>query len=455
MKKTLSIFAFILITIVGVFVGCTSDRYANLVVGFAPKTESTYSGDIVYEPKEINGEEKTYMEIFYSESVQVLSNVSGMSNINTSINYSASDPEAISITNVYNTEEGTYATITGVKPTEGDAYYVLRVASAETSTKYVDVYIKVVLPVSEITLPTGLALTKKYSLNLSDYLVYHVDESIYGDIKYTTNQKEVKYEILSYQAIDGTDLMSSEIVSIDSTTGMLKISETAENYAGTLRVRVESAYSKLGTDEKISYEASINVFEDIALEDISYSSIQTVFKHPLLEGELNKTDMNLYSNIDGKHFVSDNGTAGDPSDDIFIEYYNETISVRVATTQAVKINFDILNEKDKNIVYVQDGAISTENNALDHLVAQNQNFIIRSRGVTGVATLNIVVTYEGTTNPITYTFEETKLQVTSSGVPKDLIVTQDVQDVLPTETLTIYDEYKIVQQLLTGVQSSL
>jgi len=442
MKKTLSIFAFILIAIVGVFVGCTSDRYANLLIGFTVKTESTYSGEIKPTKKEINGEEKDYLEIYYSEPIQILSNVSGMSNINTSINYSASDPEAISITNVYNTEEGTFATITGVKPTEGDAYYVLRIASAETSTKYIEVYVKVVLPVSEITLPTGLALTKIHSLNLSDYLSYHVDELVYGDVKYATNQKEVSYEIISYEAIDGTNLMTAGFVTIDPVTGLLEIGDAAENYAGTLKVKVTSAYNKIGTDEPITYEASINVFEDILLEDVSYVSNQTIFRYPLGEDEVNKTNMNLYSNIDGKHLVSDNGTPGDTSDDIYIEYYNEVVSVRVATTQSVKISLNILNEKDKNIVYVQDGATSIENNALGHLVAENQNFTVRSRGVTGVAKLNIVITYEGTTNPITYTFDETMLEVTSSGVPKDLIVSQDSQDVSPTDILTIYDEYK-------------
>ena len=189
MKKVLSFFALILIAVVGVMVGCTSDRYANLLISFAIKTESTYSGPINLTKKEINGENKNYVEIYYSESIQILSAVSGMSNINTAINYSASDPEAISITNSYNTAEGTYATITGVKPTESETYYVLRIASAETSTKYEELYIKVVLPVNSISLPTGLALTKLHSLNLDNYLSYSVDKSVYGDIKYSTNQK--------------------------------------------------------------------------------------------------------------------------------------------------------------------------------------------------------------------------------------------------------------------------
>ena len=441
MKKVLSFFALILIAVVGVMVGCTSDRYANLLISFAIKTESTYSGPINLTKKEINGENKNYVEIYYSESIQILSAVSGMSNINTAINYSASDPEAISITNSYNTAEGTYATITGVKPTESETYYVLRIASAETSTKYEELYIKVVLPVNSISLPTGLALTKLHSLNLDNYLSYSVDKSVYGDIKYSTNQKGVTYEIVSYEGVDKTNLLETGYVTIDEETGLLKVSEAAEDYAGTLKVKVTSDYKKVGTDEEISYEATISVFEDIALEDIAYQSNQAIFRYPLGDDEFNKTTISLYSNIDQKYLVNDMGTP-DPSDNIYGEYYNETLDVRVLTSQPVKISCVVLNEADNNIIYIQEGASSIENNPAGNLIAQNQKFVIRSRGVTGSARVNVVVTYEGTANPIKYSFDETKLDVTSSGVPTNLIMTQDNQDVATGETLTIYDEYK-------------
>ena len=441
MKKILSFFALILIAFVGVIAGCTSDRYANLLISFTIKTEATASGTITPTTKEINGEQKDYVEIYYQEPIQILSAVSGMSDINLAINYSASDPEAISITNSYNTVEGTYATITGVKPTEENTYYVLRIASAETSTKYKELYIKVVLPVDSISLPTGLALTKIHSLDLNKYLSYHVDNAVYGNIKYSTNQKGVTYEILSYEGVDKTNLMDSGFVTIDPNTGLLKVSEFAENYAGTLKVKVTSNYKRVVTEEEISYEATISVFEDIALEDIAYASHQTIFRYPLGEDEFNKTTMSLYSNIDQEYLVDDKGTP-DPTDNVYGEYYNETLAVRVATSQAVKISCVVLGEGDANVVYVQEGASGQENNALGNLVAQNQNFIIRTRGVTGNAKLNVVVTYEGTANPITYTFNETKLSVTASGVPTNLIMTQDNQDVATGETLTIYDEYK-------------
>ena len=436
MKKLFTIFALLLVSVTGLLFGCSSDRYANLTVVVGLQTTQTDSGNVGIVKKEINGEEKDYLELFYAEPVTILGIVGGMSDINTAVNFTVSDPESLSVTDIYNVKEGTQATLTGLKPTEEGRYVVLKASSIETSAKYTELYIRVVLPVDSIAVKSGLAVTKTRTLTLKDYVSFGINELKYGQTKFTTNQQGVKFSIEEYKSVDGTDLKARGYIAVDETTGRITFAEGATGFAGTLTVKVVSDYKRVSTGEEISAYANISVFEDIEVEDVTYNSPQMTFEY----GETNKQDINLYSNFNMSYiFTNETPT---PDDDISGEYYREKIVVTVKTTQKINIYCNILNKGDKNIVYVTEGLESFEENRQGNLVSQSKEFYINSRGVAGKAYLNFSYTFAGTANIISYEFADTEFSVQYSGLPKIMNLSQDNQSKIPSEVLTIYDEYK-------------
>ena len=394
MKKLLTIISVLLIATFGVFVGCGEDKYENMKIEVS---SAALSGDVI--------------TMGYNNSIEINAKATGVEGINPAVNFSCSDTEALDITGVTNSADGTFATIKANKPTYDNNYFVLKVSSVETDVVFKEIKVKVVLPIKGIDFGNSrLAVSPSNPLNLYEYLNFYPQEP------FVTNQKEVLFSIVNYgynnQASINLDENGNLSVT-DDVVDNLSTDVAAGGEPNHLQVKV---ISKANTS--ITGLIDITVTRDLTDEDISIESAQLSYNNALLD---DKKDLKLFTNS--------------------TKYYREEVIVYVTSSQDIDII--PIKEGNGNIVEItQDGAVTKTQIIGTNKYRNKVTFSIRAKSSAGDCSIRFKVVTRNIDNAVSFEFsEDTKINVNTSALPKQISLKQDNANIVENDTISIYNEY--------------
>lgn len=481
MKKVFLFLSIFLLSLSTVLVACNEDRYADLRVSLVSITSDS-GREVTY------NEEGGYYEVYYGDTITISSRVSSSSDVSSTLNYVSESNESFPRIR-YTATTATFGAMTPSK----DSKFRVNVSSIETSRGSLNLYFKVLLPVSEIGISDNLGVMIEKDIDLKEEIKYYSDLVSNSSVEADVDEKEVSFELSYY--IDETETRISlveengsySLANDDSHTpafslnnGVLSVLDASldgqiglvvksEKYDEGLEAYLES--SSLSDQEKqtlreqnnrLMVETEIEIVSPITLDDIEFSGGQVSFEGYNSEAGNKHVKLSalLYNNSTDKYSF-------DNSD---FSYFYEDIIVSVMSSE----DFDIVAEIGTMIVgdeeyKSRDGVIEISTNGSEHLITSNggnivgrsQSFRALSEG-TGIAYVDFVVNYSFD-NDISFSFSDlygdylksldsmdyealndweknTKVEFEVSSIPSSIAVTQDGNQI-DEEGLTIFDSY--------------
>lgn len=401
MKKFLTIIGIMLVAICSVFVGtgCNEDKYANMSIEVS---SAALTGDT--------------LTIGYGNSIELTAKATGADGINNAVNFNCSDTEALDITGVTNSENGTKAVIKANKPTYDNNYFVLKVSSVETNRVYRELKVKVVLPIEGLDFGGAkLSVSPSNPISLASYIKF------YPQKPYVTNQKDVVYTISDYGFNNANSIYLDQAGNLSVTADVVENMTTDDN---CLEI---TAVSKSNTGIKNTIK--VNVVKDLADSDLAIESSQLSYNSELVADKLK---LNLFTNS--------------------TKYYRENVIVYVNSSQDIDI--EPIKVGDGNTIEITKGAITKT--PIDGTRYRNKiTFEIRAKSAAGICGVKFKVTTKNISNPVEFEFsDDTMIEVVTSALPKAISLKQDGRDITIGDTISVYNEY-IATETISGHGSKL
>ncbi len=401
MKKFLTIIGIMLVAICSVFVGtgCNEDKYANMSIEVSSQA---LTGDT--------------LTIGYGNSIELTAKATGADGINNAVNFNCSDTEALDITGVTNSENGTKAVIKANKPTYDNNYFVLKVSSVETNRVYRELKVKVVLPIEGLDFGGAkLSVSPSNPISLASYIKF------YPQKPYVTNQKDVVYTISDY------GFNNANSIYLDQAGNLSVTGDVAENMTTDDNCLEITAVSKSNTGIKNTIK--VNVVKDLADSDLAIESSQLSYNSELVADKLK---LNLFTNS--------------------TKYYRENVTVYVNSSQDIDI--EPIKVGDGNTIEITKGAITKT--PIDGTRYRNKiTFEIRAKSTAGTCGVKFKVTTKNISNPVEFEFsDDTMIEVVTSALPKAISLKQDGRDITIGDTISVYNEY-IATETISGYGSKI
>lgn len=388
MKKFLTIIGIMLVAICGVFTGagCNEDKYANMQIEVS---SVALTGDT--------------LTIGYGNSIELTAKATGVDGINNAVNFNCSDTEALDITSLTNSVDGTKAVIRANKPTYDNNYFVLKVSSVETSSVYKELKVKVVLPIEGLDFGGAkLSVSPNNPIALAEYIKF------YPQKPYTTNQKDVIFTISNYGSNNANSILLDEAGNLSVTNDIVENMTTDDD---CLEVTV---VSKANTGIKSTIK--INVVKDITDSDLMIESSQLSYNNELVADKLK---LNLFTNSD--------------------KFYKENVIVYVNSSQDIDIEYVKVGEG--NAIEIKKGSITKT--SIDGIRYRNKiTFEIRAKSIADTCGVKFRVNTKGVSNPVSFEFsDDTMIEVVTSALPRGISLKQDNKDIVEGDTISVYNEY--------------
>ncbi len=398
MKKIFAIIAVLLISMTGVFVGCSQDKYADLKIEVS---STAMVGDVI--------------TMGYNNTITISGKATGVKGVNPAVNFTCSDTEAIDVFGVQNDSNGTSATIKANKPTYGENYFILKVASVENNAVFKEIKIKVILPIEGIDFGgANLAVSPGNPLNLYEFIKFYPQEP------FVTNQKDVIYDIVNYgkNAISDISITQSGVVSVTDAvvdnlrTDVIVDANTGEQFANHLQVKVVSKINPA-----INHVISLTVVKQLKDEDITFKSPQLSYNDAVVA---DKNTLTLFTNSE--------------------KFCEESVELEIVSSQDIVII--PIKEGNGNIIDItQDGNITKT--TIDGTLYKNKaTFKIRAKSTAGSCKVRFKVVAINIDNELTFEFgPDVCIQVATSALPRNITLKQDLLNIAQNDTFAVYNEY--------------
>ena len=337
MRKFFVTLSVMFVALTGLLVGCAEDKYADVAVHVSSVT--VVSGTTSYAAK-YSSEEGAYI-VNYGDEVKITCNVTSSADISNALIFRSYNESAMQkISSTLNTVTLKAAVPSRSSTSQEDVKYRVNVASVESNNGNIDLYFKVKLPTTGISLASGLGLTygENQGISLKDNISfsssyisdaereamnYQVDDTgasfnLVSFTPYTTinSASPVVYSLtkkangIYFANIDGEDknlfkITDGYLTVLDSSLeGELVAQAISSKYNSN--VSSSSSQSLAGEGSESSSLVSsqvVSVFKSISLDDIEISGAQIFFKNYNKESKTVKLCASLYNNTLASYHV--------------------------------------------------------------------------------------------------------------------------------------------------------
>lgn len=487
MKKVVLFLSILMISLAGIFVGCNEDPYADLQVVVSSVTYASTGEEVEYDSTN-----DCYV-LYYKDQIKIQAKATSSSAISSQLvfkNYSESSLQKVSQTS-------TSLSLSAQTPSKGNTYRV-NIASIESSNGNVDLYFKVVVPTTSISVNDNLAVTYGSPLNILSNVSYDSSYLSSGDSKDLVDEKGVEYVLKEYTTTDDTTYslvsdddenyylldtngtrstavafsISNGVLSVEDSSlqgGNVSVEVLSENYDKTLDATLadnntltQAEKDALTTaNNQLKSVVGVELVEGITLDDISFWSVNSksgmVAGGQYAYGTTNsdvKLSGLLYNNSASATYEV-NGTSFSYLYDIVafkLENVDQNVSVSAVSGSMVQ---DGTTLKSDDGVFTLENLCSTTSNLWLFKFSANK---------AGTAYIDFVITFEDFSNTISFNFSDlyanyldsldagslsdledyqktTKLVLDVSSLPTALNVTEDGTDVSTLSNIKIYDTY--------------
>ena len=392
--------------------------YADLIVELV--SVQKINGETI----SFNNEEKCF-EVNYGDEFIVSAKVKTSNVVNKALLIESESNTSINKIASYDTS----ARFKASAPSRGEKYKI-KISSVETAKASLDVYFKVLLPVSEIDISDNLGVAVQKPLNLNSQVVFKSDYDVAGN--YEVDKKGVSFEIAGYidetnNPINVLDYGNGEykLVNSDSLSfklennnlfildtnldGKINIIAKSEMYKENLEEELQNSTlsdveknALIASNQRLMVQTSIEIVKPITLRDISFVSGQTIFDNYDDAGTRSvKLDARLYNYPIASYYINNTEYSYNSETIDFTVMSREQFDVSAVLTSMFvgndeyKSTQDVIRFGNSNITLIKQG---------EEQVGKTTSFkILADKAGTGY--LDFVVKFRFD-NEISYSFGE-------------------------------------------------
>lgn len=455
MKKVFLFLAILMLSLSGVLFACGEDnRYENLKVELVSIVDNETGNALPYDSE--NG----CYQVFYGKDFTVSAKVNLDDLMIKNLEFTAQSDSALQ---VYD-EEATTAKIKPLKPSH-DEKFKLTVSSVEMLNKgSLDLYFKVLLPVTEISFKDGLGVMLGKPIDLTNSIQF---VSSYGSgFEFDKEEKQIAVSLDSYIDSENNTLTLSKNendtyylkekpafkIEKNEKTGNSILAVLDDSLKGKVNVIAKSSKFVEGdtseANQKLITSTSVKVIALLELNDISFSSNQTSFYAIGQSGQKIKLGMALYSFPTNAEYVLNGQT---------YLYSKEQIAVTVNTPEDYTVEPIITDDTGNTSDVIKLTASSQEGVTTTFVFEAKNNgkayidFVVKFKVANEVEFVlsDMYKAYkdanpdfvQGLNDRANKDLKNNKIEVDVYALPRSVKVSQDGKPLQREQVITIYDSY--------------
>ena len=419
MKKVILFLSVFMLSLTGLLFGCSKDKYEDLRITVTSVVNSSTG-----QPLNYNSDEN-YYEVYVGDSFTISCGVTCSTPISSYLNFTSENNEILSRESL--TNYGKTATY-NVLESSTENLTKITISSMETNKNSINLYFKVIMPVSQIAALDNLLFTYDRPLNIKDNINFYSGNSGY---EVSQNEKNVTYSLntfvdnkgFEYYIVEGEDgwyniqgnnntnghyvngfenafrIVDDVLYASDGVYGKINLEVKSyrhvENIEDTFTDDMtDSEKTEIITkNDKLKDDMQVKVFEPLTIEDFSFSSGQISFANVGGDNENVKLNSNLYLNTSTQTYNVSNTK---------YNYNTEKFELSLNTTESYYVV--LIDENGNEITTSTDDVVRLTSDLYVISPSQNASFTLVANK-NGAVYIDFVIKF-AVDNDLTYSFSE-------------------------------------------------